>query len=104
MLAIFSGLAAPTFAETLTDHQIAAQIIQESPAAYYAMGHPCACQERLASSPVGMFTACRRPVSDDAYLARPHAYLGYLSDEAVALNNIVGKPRSDSPSIYPRQP
>jgi len=36
------------FAQALTDQQIADRIIQESRAAYYATGHPCACPDDLA--------------------------------------------------------
>jgi hypothetical protein len=32
----------------LTDQQIAAKIVQDSRAAYYATGHPCACPDDLA--------------------------------------------------------
>jgi hypothetical protein len=42
------GLPAVSFAQSLADQQIADWIIQESRAAYYATGHPCACPDDLA--------------------------------------------------------
>jgi hypothetical protein len=36
------------FAQALTDQQLADRNIQESRAAYYATGHPCACPDDLA--------------------------------------------------------
>jgi hypothetical protein len=60
---LFLAFLASGFSQSLTDQQIAEQIVQESRQAYYATGHPCACPEDLArnGSRCGGRSAYSRP-------------------------------------------
>jgi hypothetical protein len=59
----FLAFLAGGFSQSLTDQQVAEQIIKESRQAYYATGHPCACPEDLArnGSRCGGRSAYSRP-------------------------------------------
>ena len=61
--ALLLALPAISFGQTLSDQQITDRIIQDSRAAYYATGHPCACPDDHArnGSLCGNRSAYSRP-------------------------------------------